>query len=167
MGSIERIQDVYAQRYVAFCRLATSVTGSVESAHDAVQEGFARALAARDEFRGEGPLEAWLWRIVLRAALDARRRPSPLPADGTVEDLWTPELPHPERDPELDAALRSLPPRQRLIVFLRFFADLTHAEIAALCGLQLGTVSASLAQAKAALSQRLAPSASVDKEVHQ
>jgi RNA polymerase sigma-70 factor (ECF subfamily) len=162
---VEPIERVYTQRYVAFCRLAMSVTGNVESAHDAVQEGFARALAHHDDFRGEGPLEAWLWRIVLRAALDARRRPSPLPADETVADLWIPDLPHPERDPELDAALRSLPARQRLIVFLRYFADLPHGEIAAICGLQRGTVSASLAQAKAALAQRLHVNTPADKEV--
>jgi RNA polymerase sigma factor (sigma-70 family) len=69
--------------------------------------------------------------------------------------LWTPELPHPERDPELDAALRALPARQRLVVFLRYFADLSHAEIATFSGLQLGTVSATLAQAKRTLARRL------------
>lgn len=71
------IERVYAARYASFCRLASTVTGNAEAAHDAVQEGFARALARRDEFRGEGSLEGWLWRIVLRVALEGRKNGRP------------------------------------------------------------------------------------------
>jgi RNA polymerase sigma-70 factor (ECF subfamily) len=80
-------------------------------------------------------------------------RPGDLRVDAGTFD---PVLPKPERDPELAEALASLPQRQRQIVFLRYFADLSHAEIAELVGVELGTVSATLAQAKAALAQRLA-----------
>jgi DNA-directed RNA polymerase specialized sigma24 family protein len=98
-------------------------------------------------------------RIVLRAALDNRRRLAheALPPDDLRASDWDPVLPHPGRDPELAEALASLPPRQRLIVFLRYFADLSHADIAELVGVEPGTVSATLAQAKAALARRLAP----------
>jgi RNA polymerase sigma factor (sigma-70 family) len=100
-----------------------------------------------------------LWRIVLRASLDARRRDSAssLPAAQASELalLGIAELPHPERDPELDAALRALPSRQRLVVFLRYFADLSHAEIAAITAMKPGTVSATLSQAKTTLARRL------------
>jgi DNA-directed RNA polymerase specialized sigma24 family protein len=40
-------------------------------------------------------------------------------------------------------------------VFLRYFADLSYAEIAAVCGISEGTVAAALAQAKAALQESL------------
>ena len=162
------IERVYAERYGSFCRLAATVTGSIEAAHDAVQEGFARGLARRDEFRGEGSLEGWLWRIVLRVALDSRRngRPRAFLEDsdsGTAE--WAPALPHPQLDPELANALRALPERQRLVVFLRYFADLSHAEIATLTGIRSGTVSATLAHAKTSLARRLDSSlVSVEEE---
>jgi DNA-directed RNA polymerase specialized sigma24 family protein len=99
-----------------------------------------------------------VWRIVLRVALDGRRngRPSALYENAespTAE--WTPALPCPEVDPELATALRALPERQRLVVFLRYFADLSHAEIAALTGIRSGTVSATLAHAKTTLAERL------------
>jgi RNA polymerase sigma-70 factor (ECF subfamily) len=154
------IERVYIARYSSFCRLASTVTTNVEAAHDAVQEGFARALAHCDEFRGEGSLEGWLWRIVLRVALDGRRngrwRPLVLYEDGASSGTqWEPILPHPELDPDLGRALRALPPRQRLVLFLRYFADLSHAEIAAITDLRIGTVSATLAQAKNALARRL------------
>lgn len=141
--------------------MASTVTGNVEAAHDAVQEGFARALAQRDQFRGEGSVEGWVWRIVLRVAFDVRRngRPRPLYESREADTTeWVPTLPHPELDPQLADAMRALPERQRLIVFLRYFADLSHAEIAALTGIRSGTVSATLTHAKTSLARRLAAS---------
>jgi RNA polymerase sigma factor (sigma-70 family) len=61
----------------------------------------------------------------------------------------------PERDPALAQALRQLPPRRRLIVFLRYFADLSYTEIAALCEISKGTVAATLGHAHTDLSQAL------------
>lgn len=156
------------ERYSAFCRMAWTVTGNLDSAHDSVQEGFARALARRREFRGEGALEGWVWRIVLRAALDSRRNGSRVELRDSEEiaareGQWAPELPHPERDAELVDALRALPERQRLVAFLRYFADLTHADIAAITGMRLGTVSATLSQAKASLAKRLGLNQSIPK----
>lgn len=167
------IEHVYAVRYRTLCRMATTVTGNADSARDAVQEGFARALARAEHFRHDGSLEGWLWRIVFRAALDSRGdrlRVAPGIDEAADQELplWAPELPHPDRDPELTAALRTLAPRQRLVVFLRFFCDLPHAEIAELTGISLGTVSATLAHAKASLARHLGPRESLapGKENH-
>lgn len=160
MSDLEaEIERIYRDRYVALCRVAASVTGKAETAREAVQEGFALAFAHRAEFRGEGPLEGWVSRIVLRAALDTRRRPAPSPlvldemGEGIL--LWAPELPHADRDPALAAAVGNLPPRQRQIVFLRYFADLTHAQVAEVLGISPNTVSAALHQARAALARQL------------
>ena len=153
------IERVYRDRYAPLCRLAVSITGRAETAREAVQEGFALAFAHRAEFRGEGSLEGWVTRIVLRAALDARRRPALAPAvldeTGGETLLWTPELPHADRDPALAAAVGGLPPRQRQIVFLRYFADLTHAQIAEILCISPNTVSAALYQARTTLARRL------------
>jgi RNA polymerase sigma-70 factor (ECF subfamily) len=139
------LEDVYRRRYVGFRNALATVTGSYDTAHDAVQEGFARALKARNSFRG-GSLEAWVWRIALRAALEARRA-----SVASADQLPPADFVEPERDPELTAAIRSLPPRRRLIVFLRYFADLSYDEIARACGVSEGTVAATLAQAHEAL----------------
>jgi RNA polymerase sigma-70 factor, ECF subfamily len=144
------IELLYRERYVGSRNAVATVTGDYESARDAVQEGFARSFRSRDQFRGDGSLESWVWRIVLRAAFEHRRGRAELPLD-SVEV----ELVEPERDPELAQALRELTPRRRLIVFLRFFADLPYSTIAEVCGIDEGTVAATLAQARAALAQRL------------
>jgi RNA polymerase sigma factor (sigma-70 family) len=87
------------------------------------------------------------------------------PANGTrdekngrevaFEDAVDPVLPEPELDPALASALRELPPRRRLVVFLRYFADLSYAEIAFVCGISEGTAAAALAQARASLLEQL------------
>lgn len=153
----QEIERVYAVRYRSYYRLALSVTRNDGTAHDAVQEGFARALARYAELRSDELLEAWICRIIIRCAIDSRRHAGRVPAElpDDVALVWSPELPHPHRDPELSEALRALPPRQRVMVFLRYFADLPLATIAAICDTRLGTVSATLAQAKASLAVRL------------
>ena len=146
------IEDVYRRRYVAFRNGVLPLTGTLDAAHDAVQEGFARALRDRRQFRGTGSLEGWIWRITFHAALEARRRQGAETLDDAVAESAVLED---ERDPEVVAALRALPPRQRLIVFLRYFADLSYDDIADACGISEGTVAAALAQARAHLADAL------------
>ena len=107
-----QIERVYRERYVGFRNALAAVTGSHDAARNAVREGFARALRERASFRGEAPLEAWIFRIALRAALETRRNGREV----SLGDVLDPGLVHAERDHELAAAVGSLPPRRRLIV---------------------------------------------------
>jgi RNA polymerase sigma factor (sigma-70 family) len=52
--------------------------------------------------------------------------------------------------------IAGLPERQRLVVFLRYYADLEYREIAAALGIETGTVSATLSAAHAALRKSMA-----------
>lgn len=165
----DRIEDVYRRRYVGFRNALATVTGSHESARDVVQDAFARALAHRDRFRG-GSLEAWIWRIALRGALEARTRNRDVPVgefefDGTPElnGALDPRLVEPWLDPALAEALCALPPRRRLIVFLRYFADLDYAAIGEACAISTGTVAASLAQAHSQLRDALDPEGATNR----
>jgi len=144
------IETLYRERYVAFRNALATVTGSYDSAHDAVQEAFATALRERESLRDDASLAAWVWRIALHAASKQRTRSAAAANGSPVADLV-----RPERDPELADAVRQLPPRRRLVVFLRYFADLSYAEIAEICEISEGTVAATLAQAHDALEQAL------------
>jgi RNA polymerase sigma factor (sigma-70 family) len=144
------IERLYRERYARFRNGVATVAGSYEAAHDAVQEGFARALRAHGQYSGRGSLEGWVWRIVLRTALEQRRPGEELPLDEV-----DPAFVEPERDFALAAAVQSLPRRRRLVVFLRYFADLPYRTIAEALAIDEGTVASTLAQAKQALAKTL------------
>jgi RNA polymerase sigma-70 factor (ECF subfamily) len=147
----QALEALYRERYPRFLNTLATITGSWESAHDAVQEAFARAYANRRRWRGESSLETWVWRIALRTAVGFRRDLGRTPLNGSFD----PRLVDPAPDPELDEALRALPPKRRLVVFLRYFADLPYREIAQICGTSEGTVAATLAQAREALHETM------------
>jgi RNA polymerase sigma-70 factor (ECF subfamily) len=155
----DAIEALYRERYGRFRDGVAAITGDYESAHDVVQETFARALRSRKAFRGDGSLEGWVWRIALRTAREQLRRRGAPSLNGSVPAT----LVEPERDSALSEALRELPPKRRLIVFLRYFADLSYAEIGELCGVTEGTVGATLAQARAALEEQLRKESAYDR----
>ena len=151
-ASRAQIEDVYRLRYAAFVGALGGVCGSTDVATEVVQDAFAQALARREQFRREGPLEAWVWKIAIRKAAERRG----WAADASLDDVPEFGLPDPARDLDLDRALRNLPPRRRLFVFLHYVADLSYPLIAEICGVSEGTVAAALAQARTSLAEDLA-----------
>lgn len=148
---MDELEALYRSRFDVFARVAASVTGDSERAHDAVQEAFATVVRKRRSFRGDGPLEAWVWRIVLNAARSDMRRSAPAVVYDEPESLNG----RPEQDAELRAALALLPERQRTAVFLRHYADLDYAAIGEALGIATGTVAATLNAAHTTLRSRL------------
>jgi RNA polymerase sigma factor (sigma-70 family) len=152
----EALEGLYRARYVAFRNVVASATGDFDLARDIVQEGFARALARRETFRGDYRenrlLEAWVWRITLNLTLRVKREPSYLSLDDVPEPALLPS----DTFPELTMAIRQLPVRRRLILFLYYFAELPYGEIARICHISEGTVAAALSQARATLLESLA-----------
>lgn len=148
---LDELEALYRSRFEVFARVAASVTGDSDRARDAVQEAFATAVRKRRSFRSEGPLEAWVWRIVLNAARSDIRRSTP------ILDYDEPAASngHPERDAELRVMLARLPERQRTAVFLRYYADLDYVAIGDALGIRTGTVAATLNAAHAALRSQL------------
>ena len=155
---LPEIEEIYRERYGAFARTASAIVGDADDARDVVQEAFATAVRRRADYRGEGSLEGWLWRIVVNAAR-AQRRARPA-AEVSASPLVDATASWNGRAGESEAAvvrelLAELPERQRLVVFLRHFADLEHARIAEALEIRPGTVGATLNAAHAALRRRL------------
>jgi RNA polymerase sigma factor (sigma-70 family) len=152
-ATVEELERLYRERFHVFRDGLASVGGGREAAREAVQEAFARALRDRRTFRGDGSLEAWVWRIAVNHALKARR---------DLRDRWEIDSDRPAAelaggDDDVRDALRALPPRRKLVVFLRYFADLPYGEIARICGVSEGTVAATLSQSHAELVEHLRP----------
>jgi RNA polymerase sigma-70 factor, ECF subfamily len=142
---LAELEGLYRRRWAAFARVAISIAGSVELGTEAVQEGFARAIEQRAEFRGECPLEAWVWRIVVNTARTAGTRASREEAGTVVGAEEAPSNGH--RPSEVALWVRNLPERQREAVFLRYWADLDYRAIAEVLEVEVGTVSATLSAA--------------------
>ena len=155
---MERIAAAYEQRFAQYVRVATAIAGDRERGRDAVQEAFARAIAGCLAYRGDGPLEAWLWRAVTNAARNQCRAAG---AGVTIASLEDEPGDEPAASSDEEAAVRrhlaALPERQRLVLFLRYYADLSYCEIGEALGLRTGTVSATLAAAHRTLRGRLQP----------
>lgn len=97
-----------------------------------MQDGFAAAIRERCRFRGEGPLEAWVRRMVMNAALKYFRAEPPREVAPSVNGAV------PTADAELRGPIADLPERQRTVLFLRHFADLDYRAIGDVLGISPG-----------------------------
>jgi RNA polymerase sigma-70 factor (ECF subfamily) len=138
--------------------------GDRDAAEETLQVTYLKVLTGRARFGGRSSLKTWLFAVVRRTASEQRRRarwrrlalalmaarapapPAPKPADAQLEA---------ER---VRQALGDLPRRQREILHLVFYEDLTIEEAAGVAGVSLGTARTHYARGKAALRRRFAES---------
>jgi RNA polymerase sigma factor (sigma-70 family) len=150
--SVEDLSRLYHSDYHSFVRFAEAITHDHEEARDAVQEGFSNALRNLNQYKGRGSFEGWVWRCVLNSARMSRRKAArafaPLYAPGPDPQSASAERQVLERVAEL-------PERQRLVLFLRYFADLPYDGIAEALEVSPGTIAATLHAAHLALRQGL------------
>jgi len=144
---------VYRRRLAELRRVATAITGSREAGLDAVQDAFAEAIRQRRSFRGEGNLDAWLWRIVVNTARDYTLTRSTLPLEDGADGPGVGVAASESVGADLHTLVSQLPERQRLTLFLRYYADLDYGTIAEALQISPGTVGATLNQAREGLRQ--------------
>ena len=148
-------EDFVRARSGSLLRTALLLTGQRAEAEDLVQIALERAYRHWPRIcRSEGP-ERYVRKILARASAErwrrlARRPERAMPAaeHGPVEPDRTNEIA--DRD-YLLRALAALPPRQRAVVVLRYFDDLSEAETAQMLGCSLGTVKSQTARGLARL----------------
>jgi len=149
--SVNKLEQLYRSGFHRYLRVAEAIAGNPESGLDAVQEGFARALRHRLDFRGEAQVSTWVWTCVVNAAKTARpQRESPI--DEEALEAATEES---RPSSVLQSLIVSLPERQRLALFLRYYADLDYRSIAEVLEIEIGTVGAMLNKAHTNLRQQL------------
>jgi RNA polymerase sigma factor (sigma-70 family) len=148
----DEIEDAYRRSYPAFLRVATGIAGDEAEGADAVQDAFASALRSRRGFRRAGSVDAWLWRVVVNAARRRRRGRSTALALHAGD---VPGAPQHDSDAALRGLVANLPERQRMVLFLRYYADLEYRAIALVLGIRPGTVAATLNAAHQAIRAQL------------
>jgi RNA polymerase sigma-70 factor (ECF subfamily) len=134
-------------------RLAYQFAGNHYDAEDIAQDVFIKVFRSLDRFRYDAQLTSWLYRIVMNACIDHKRRHAPagwapFTEDAELRMANTPEDgPGPEEQAYggqlgevLEAEIARLPPGQRLVFTMRHHEGLKLSEIADALGLAEGTV---------------------------
>jgi RNA polymerase sigma-70 factor (ECF subfamily) len=153
--------------------LAFRLLDGREDALDVSQETFVRAYASLTRFDPDRPLAPWLFRIAanLCYGLLRKRRPevsfeaieeggeeareSDLPGSSAADPLQ--RVLKTARDAEIWESVLSLPEPYRTVVLLRYQEDLSHAEIATVLEMPIGTVKTCLHRARQRLRKSLSP----------
>jgi len=129
---VRPFEEVVAEHGATVLRVCRAVVGPVD-AEDAWSETFLSALRAYAALPDDANVEAWLVTIAHRRALDVGRARSrrPTPTE-TMPERPSPHSDPAARDPDLWAALKRLPTKQRQAVAYHHIAGLPFAEIAEL-----------------------------------
>ena len=157
-GNLPAMESLYELHRSMAYAVALGVCGNGPDADEVTQESFLRAFRSLSGWRGDGRFSSWLYAIVVRTAINWRRRflprPSALPAPAEPPDP-SDALVAAESSEALKRAIDQLPPQQRIVLTLRHLRGLSLAEIAELQGCALGTVKSNLHHAIARLKEGL------------
>jgi RNA polymerase sigma-70 factor (sigma-E family) len=153
--SVDQLTETYQAHYPSLLRLAALLLDDLCSCEDVVQEAFIRVHAARRRVRDPEKTLAYLRQTVVNLSRSTLRRrilglrllPKPMPDMASAEEGAYDAL---ERD-RLRSALRGLQRRQREVLVLRYYADMTEAQVAEALGISVGSVKAYGSRGLAAL----------------
>jgi RNA polymerase sigma-70 factor (sigma-E family) len=155
------VAALYRAHRLPLVRLARLLVDDLETAEDVVQDAFA---ALHRRWRSIGASDAALGylrtsvvngaRSVLRRRRTVRANPWPDATGWRGDDADAPVL-LAEEHREVLAALRQLPDRQREVIVLRYWAELSEAEIAATLGISVGAVKSSASRGRDAIATLL------------
>jgi RNA polymerase sigma factor (sigma-70 family) len=158
-GDIEALCDLMERHRTVALRVAYAIAGA--EAEDVIQEAFVRAARSLATFRAGAPFRPWLLTIVANDARNRRRSTSRREAlqlrvalrdaadvPGTSRTDTTEEIAMAnEERRSLLLAVAALPDRDREVIALRYFAELSEAETASALECPVGTVKSRLARA--------------------
>ena len=153
------VSALYSEHYRSLVRLAALLVRDVATAEEVVQDSFVAMHGGWSRIRDTDKALSYLRQTVVnrsrtilrhRAVVD-RNAPKPPPDMPSAEHGAIALL---ERSAVV-AALRTLPPRQREALVLRYYADLSEAEIAETMGCSRGAVKSHAARGLAALRERI------------
>jgi len=149
------VEELYAAHYRRLVRLAVLLVRDVGTAEEVVQDSFVAMHGRWRKLRDPDKALAYLRQTVVNRsrsvlrhrAVEARHQPEPLrDAAGADEATLTAE----RRAVVLDA-LRELPDRQREVIALRYYLDLSEAQIAEALGISRGAVKSHASRGAASL----------------
>lgn len=137
-GERDAFDQLVRRHQKAMWRLIRRYVRSDADAADVTQLAFVRAFRGLAAFRGTATARSWLYRIAINCALSwlrdhRREQPTELAEDALVEANPAPaQISAGDDRAQLRAAIDQLPPKQKLVLELRIFDDLSFREVAEL-----------------------------------
>jgi RNA polymerase sigma-70 factor (sigma-E family) len=155
------VDDLYRQQAVSMLRLALVLTGDRATAEDVVQDAFLGLCRRWPGLHDPAKLVPYLRTSVINGCRNVHRarRVAWLHRPPHDPPVWSAEAAaiNGEDRREVLAAVARLPQRQREILALRFYLDMSYSEIATALGISQGTVASTVSRALAILADRLDP----------
>jgi RNA polymerase sigma-70 factor (ECF subfamily) len=141
-GDPDALSRLVEEQYDPLYRFLWRLTGSSDLAAELTQEAFVRALERLPSFAGRSRFSTWLHSIALNLWKDhCRKQPREsvctLEAEGVGGE---PEALALLERSEVRRAVQRLPEAQRVAILLFYFEELSHREIAQICGCPVGTI---------------------------
>lgn len=153
------VAELYVRHRLPLTRLAVVLLGDVASAEDAVQEVFVKLWSRADLLEKVASPSAYLRTAVVNRARSVQRRRK---TEREYRPLFVPDVEPAETTAmlpleyrEVAVAVRELPMRQREVLTLRYWADLSEADIAQTLGVTRGTVKSAASRGMRTLTERL------------
>jgi RNA polymerase sigma-70 factor (ECF subfamily) len=159
-GAVRGLLEEHVPRVYRF---ALRLTGDRHQAEDLTQETFLRAWRGRKRLRDPDALRVWLFKIAVNLWRDRvrRARRAPRPADAPLDDCEGPSASPVEQALQREdlqralAAIDSLPPRQREVLYLHACEQFSIAQIANVLQVSPGAVKSSLSLARKRMRREL------------
>ena len=146
-------RDYVQSRSRALLRTAYLLTGNKADAEDLVQSALAKTYLAWNRIEDRGALDGYVRRAMVNTHISwwRRRRLEEYPTDEIPERAVVDQSVSTEMEECLRRAIDRLPQRMRAAVMLRYYEDMTEAEVAEALGVSLGTVKSTVSRAMAKL----------------
>jgi RNA polymerase sigma-70 factor (sigma-E family) len=146
-------REYVATRSRALLRTAYLLTGNVADAEDLVQAALAKTYLAWDRIEDRGALDGYVRRAIVNTHISwwRRRRVAEYPTDEIPDQAVADHAVTSDLQETMRRAVDRLPQRMRAAVVLRYYEDMTEAEVAEALGVSLGTVKSTVSRAVAKL----------------
>ena len=154
-GTEDDVASFVAARWPSLVRYGFMLTGDRAAGEDLVQEALLRCLPSWGRLDPQG-VEAYVRKVMARLVWKARRHPLRMSwSSGQAEPTTVDIAETSSEQSDLRRALKGLPDQQRVVLVLRYWQDLSEAEIAELLGCRQGTVKSRASRAYAHLRHEL------------
>ena len=163
-GDSDAFRELFDRYKDKVYTIALRYSGDASVAQDIAQETFLKLFAAIESFRGNSSFDSWLYRLIVNSCFDQKRKTRRLipligefleavraPGASVLDDVMRAEM-----SCRLRSVVERLPPKQRMLIVLRYTQGLSYEEIGEIMDCSAGTIASRLNRIHKMLGRRLA-----------